>query len=141
MTLVKVKGHRSIQRDGKIYTPSSPPFEVEDEAAVLLARDGLVEIVPEPDERSIPFGDATHLYVDDESDIPMAHEVQGEVPSVDLDDLPGVTDSLLEVLLEAGIDSVKALAETPAEDLVALKGIGSTTARRLISQASAALKE
>ena len=59
---------------------------------------------------------------------------------VELSSLTSVTDATLEVLVDAGIDSVELLAAASAEDLVALKGIGSTRARRLIEEATQAME-
>ena len=50
------------------------------------------------------------------------------------------TDKLEALLSEAGIDTVEALAEADVEQLVAIKGIGEATAKKLIAGAAEALE-
>ncbi len=55
--------------------------------------------------------------------------------------LPGVGEKLLKTLMEAGYDSVAAVADAEVEDLSAIKGVAKKTAERLVAGALAMLSE
>lgn len=57
-----------------------------------------------------------------------------------LDDVKGLGKKI-DVLKEAGIDSVKKLAESKVEDLTELKGIGTASAEKIIDNAKSMLKD
>ncbi|MHA2005767.1 MAG: helix-hairpin-helix domain-containing protein [Promethearchaeota archaeon] len=60
--------------------------------------------------------------------------------SINLSDIKGVGKKE-DTLKEAGIDSVEKLAKSNIDDLTALKGIGKTTAEKLIENAKSLMKE
>ena len=60
--------------------------------------------------------------------------------SINLSDVKGVGKKE-DTLKEAGIDSVEKLADSNIDDLTALKGIGNTTAEKMIENAKSLIKE
>ncbi len=61
--------------------------------------------------------------------------------SMELHEMSGVTDKMLETLREAGIHSIEILVNTPLDDLEALPGFGPKTAETLFTTANATLDE
>ncbi|MBI3990951.1 MAG: transcription termination/antitermination protein NusA [Candidatus Omnitrophica bacterium] len=55
--------------------------------------------------------------------------------AVPLTEIPGVGEKLSKILLEAGFDSVAALAKSNIEALTGIKGIGKKTAEKVLSSA------
>ena len=58
-----------------------------------------------------------------------------------LADLTGIGEKLIEALKEAGFDGLEKIAQTKAEELTAIKGIGKVKAEKLIKEAKAAIKK
>ena len=147
--LCKVIKNCTVVRDDENHYPESQPFEVDDSAAKLLIAEGLLgpaedvvmtyvsQTLPENHPLVLPI--PVTMVESTLDDVQMAHD-QVVDNVVELSSLTSVTDATLEVLVDAGIDSVELLAAASAEDLVALKGIGSTRARRLIEEATQAME-
>ena len=140
--LCKVIKNCTVVRDDENHYPESQPFEVDDSAAKLLIAEGLLgpaEDVVMTELSQIVLPPPVTMVESTLDDVKMAHD-QIVDNVVELSSLTSVTDATLEVLVDAGIDSVELLAAASAEDLVALKGIGSTRARRLIEEATQAME-
>lgn len=140
--LCKVIKNCTVVRDDENHYPESQPFEVDDSAAKLLIAEGLLgpaEDVVMTELSQIVLPPPVTMVESTLDDVKMAHD-QVVDNVVELSSLTSVTDATLEVLVDAGIDSVELLAAASAEDLVALKGIGSTRARRLIEEATQAME-
>jgi N utilization substance protein A len=69
-----------------------------------------------------------------------AHETAGKGQEGGLEKIAGVGPKLLADLRTAGISTVAALAETPAERLTEIPGVGEKTAQKLLASAKALLE-
>lgn len=64
-------------------------------------------------------------------------DAEKERPLPTLNDIPGIGDKIIEHLVEAGLDTVEAVAAASEEDLTGIEGIGSKTARKILEGAKA----
>ncbi len=64
-----------------------------------------------------------------------------DVQGVGIEDLPGVGEKLIELLKEAGFDSLDKIAAASVEQLTVVKGLGEARAVKVIDKAKALLKK
>ncbi|TRM77470.1 DNA repair and recombination protein RadA, partial [Sulfolobus sp. D5] len=69
----------------------------------------------------------------------MANEVQQKKPIKSIEELPGISQTIINKLTEAGYSSLEALAVASPQDLSVAAGIPLSTAQRIIKEARDAL--
>lgn len=111
---VRIVKHRCVPYKGKDYTPADGVFDLPDDVARVLINNGTCAA----------------------PDLVDAMEAEGDGDEQHaLFSLPSMTDTLLDVLVEAGYETVESVLGAGFEDLVALKHIGEKTAEKLQDEA------
>ncbi|MGC8917264.1 MAG: transcription termination factor NusA [Thermoanaerobaculum sp.] len=80
-------------------------------------------------------GELAEELAEEEAPVPVEYE-----QVIPLEDVPGISERMRERLVEHGISHAQALANTPAEKLMEIPGIGPHSAQKLIDAAKAALE-
>jgi ERCC4-type nuclease len=115
-------------RDGKVWHNPGDVLEADEETAkYLIAKKAAVPLEAEEE-------------VPDDTDEGLTTEEVNEIRE-SLNEIDGVNDVIADELIRAGYTSIKAVAEAEEKDLIAIRGIGKSTASKIQESAEELTEE
>ena len=136
MQRVKIIKNCCVYYGGESFTPASGVFEMDDETAADRCKAGTVEVLVDMDTgEEVPS--AEEIIPDAEESPPQETPFS---PVLSLSSLESMTPSVESILDAKGI-TVAGLAVASLSSLKALRGIGTTKAKRLKAEARALVSE